>query len=653
MKLIYLGLFDITAFHYRSYLIKRSSLFWGKNTPFIHLNEEGTLKKFNPIVKTVAAATMLALGSSAFAERMIVHYDKSNPGIKKGHKVLVESDGWFAVELDETGKSTMRGKKGFKFMEVDHKKYPASVWSNSPGNPNSVQVVPYNYSQVQAEQLTLQPGPKVCVIDSGIAREQGDTGGFNEDFDWSTITGDNDPGFPSTLPGTGDWFRDGGSHGTHVAGTIGAADNAIGIIGVAPGVPMHIIKVFNAEGYGYTSDLAYAVERCADAGANIVNMSLSGPSSSTEENAMNNFRDNGGLLFAAAGNDGNSVRAYPAGYSSVVMVGGVNNNDEKYTASQFPACQTTTTGRGKNRQTVIDETTCVEISGGGEEVLSTVAGGTGSIASVTADGAGISASASSNTGVVTAAGYFMGTAEATDSNANGKICVIDRGNISFVDKINNCGASGGVGAVIVNNVDGVINMDVTGVNTSIPAVSTLLADRSTLINASSITIDAPAGGDYAVFSGTSMATPTVAGVAALVWSNHPSCTGEEIRAALKAAAQDIGPAGRDNDFGYGIAKAKDTSDYLTANPCGGGTEPPPPPPPADATLSGSTSKGGRQANLTWSGLSGSTVDVYINGSFNNNTANDGAASYSITKNSSPTFQVCEAGTTTCTNSVTL
>ncbi len=599
------------------------------------------MKKNKVLLKTLCAATLIALGSSAYAERVIVTHDANDNGLKKGHQVLVDGNGWFAVNLDDKGKSAMRTQKGFKNIETDHKRFPMG-WSDSAGNPNSVQVTPYNYSQAQGDLLTLQAGQKVCVIDSGIAEMQGETGGRNNDFDFSVITGDNDSG-------TGDYNADGGPHGTHVAGTIGAVDNGFGIIGVAPGVPMHIIKVFNDAGYGYSSSLAKASDLCLAAGANIINMSLGGGgANSTEENAFIRFRDAGGLVLAAAGNDGNTTRSYPAGYKSVMMVGGVNKDDAKYAASQFPSF-TMTSGRGKNQTTEDNDGFGVEIAGGGEEVLSTVPAGVGAIAAVTADGAGVSAAASSNTGVVTAAGFFIGTAETTNSGANGNICVIDRGNISFADKVNNCAASGGVGAVIVNNEAGVINMDLTGVTTSIPAVSTLLADRTTLINASSITIDAPAGGSYAVFSGTSMATPTVAGAAALVWSNHPTCTGEEIRAALKASAQDIGPAGRDVDFGYGIAKAKDASDYLTANGCNGG---PVDPPGGDATLSGSRSKGNRQANLSWSGLNGANVDVYANGSASS-TANDGSASYTVTKGVSVTFKVCESGTTTCTNEITL
>jgi serine protease len=85
-------------------------------------------------------------------------------------------------------------------------------------------------------------------------------------------------------------------------------------------------------------------------------------------------------------------------------------------------------------------------------------------------------------------------------------------------------------------------------------------------------------GGYNSISGTSMASPHVAGVAALVWSNHPQCSAEQIRNALNATAEDRGAAGRDTSYGWGIVKAKDAHDYLTNNGCdgsGGGGNPPP------------------------------------------------------------------------------
>ena len=98
---------------------------------------------------------------------------------------------------------------------------------------------------------------------------------------------------------------------------------------------------------------------------------------------------------------------------------------------------------------------------------------------------------------------------------------------------------------------------------------------------------------YATWSGTSMATPHVAGVAALVWSHHPECTNKQIRNVLLASAKDKDTAGCDNYYGYGIVQAKAALDLLNANGCdaytstndAGGcgqtwtTSPPPPPPP--------------------------------------------------------------------------
>lgn len=100
-------------------------------------------------------------------------------------------------------------------------------------------------------------------------------------------------------------------------------------------------------------------------------------------------------------------------------------------------------------------------------------------------------------------------------------------------------------------------------------------------------------GGYGNLTGTSMASPHVAGVAALVWSHHASCTPVQIRNALTATAEDRGTVGRDNLYGWGIVKAKAAHDYLTANGCsgsggGGGT-----PPTGGATFPGLSGTAGQ------------------------------------------------------------
>jgi len=59
------------------------------------------------------------------------------------------------------------------------------------------------------------------------------------------------------------------------------------------------------------------------------------------------------------------------------------------------------------------------------------------------------------------------------------------------------------------------------------------------------------GGGYVSFSGTSMATPHVAGVAALIWGKNPGFTAAQVRSKLDASVDDKGPAGRDPSFGFG------------------------------------------------------------------------------------------------------
>ena len=81
------------------------------------------------------------------------------------------------------------------------------------------------------------------------------------------------------------------------------------------------------------------------------------------------------------------------------------------------------------------------------------------------------------------------------------------------------------------------------------------------------------GNTYASYNGTSMATPHVSAVYALVWSRHRQCTAQQIRNVVNLTAQDRGTGGRDVYYGYGIVKAKLASDLIAEQGCdatGGG-----------------------------------------------------------------------------------
>jgi serine protease len=422
------------------------------------------------------------------------------------------------------------------------------------------QTQPYGIAMVQADQVNdsvasaANNGKKICVIDSGLDLPHEDMGSNG-----GTVTGTNNSG-------TGNWYQEGGPHGTHVAGTIAAIDNGVGVRGVIGSDPsLHIIKVFNASGWGYSSDLVSALNACKNAGSDVVNMSLGGSgSSTTERNGIQAIADAGLLLIAAAGNDGNpsnttDIESFPASYDSVMSVAAIDSSKALADFSQ------------KNSQ--------VEIAAPGVDVYSTYPEGTGQVVSLSVGNSAYSVNAMENTGSVTAPLYNFATGESIDSGANGKVCLIQRGNISFHDKVKNCQDSGGVGAVIYNNAAGSFGGTLGDTNqTSIPAVTATDTDGAAMLSqiGLSATIDIGTG-NYGMMSGTSMASPHVAGVAALVWSHHPSCTAQEIRSALNTTAQDLGAAGRDVKFGYGLVQAKDAIDHLEANGCsgdGGTTNPP-------------------------------------------------------------------------------
>src|SRR3989338_4435866 len=79
---------------------------------------------------------------------------------------------------------------------------------------------------------------------------------------------------------------------------------------------------------------------------------------------------------------------------------------------------------------------------------------------------------------------------------------------------------------------------------------------------------------YGYMSGTSMATPHVSAVYALVWSQHTQCTAAQMRQVVNATARDRGTAGRDVYYGHGIVQAKAASDAIAANGCEVGGENP-------------------------------------------------------------------------------
>ena len=120
------------------------------------------------------------------------------------------------------------------------------------------------------------------------------------------------------------------SHGTHVAGIAAAStDNALGVAGLAWDASLMNAKVMEDDGTGYYSWIASGVIWATDNGADVINMSLSGSSSSsTLADAVNYAWDHGVIVVAAAGNDGVSSPQYPAAYENCISVAASTSTDE-------------------------------------------------------------------------------------------------------------------------------------------------------------------------------------------------------------------------------------------------------------------------------------------------------------------------------------
>lgn len=119
-------------------------------------------------------------------------------------------------------------------------------------------------------------------------------------------------------------------HGTHVAAIVSQhSNNGIGTAGLAYGATIMPIKVLDAQGVGYYSTLISGINFAVNQGADVINMSLSGPNPSQAlEDAIDHaWQTEGVFLTCSAGNDSQASLNYPAAYENCVAVSATNYND--------------------------------------------------------------------------------------------------------------------------------------------------------------------------------------------------------------------------------------------------------------------------------------------------------------------------------------
>ncbi|RFB17473.1 hypothetical protein DZB84_10450 [Bacillus sp. HNG] len=161
-------------------------------------------------------------------------------------------------------------------------------------------------------------GVKIAVLDTGIAS--------HPDLEIA--------GGKAFVHYTTSYYDDNG-HGTHVAGIIGAKNNNLGTVGVAPDASLYAVKVLDNNGEGYVSDIVAGIDWSIQNKIDIINMSLSTIEHSfLLKTAVDTAYKNGILVVAAAGNNGtpdgsSDTVEYPARYQSVIAVSAVDSSFQR------------------------------------------------------------------------------------------------------------------------------------------------------------------------------------------------------------------------------------------------------------------------------------------------------------------------------------
>ncbi|MFD1848817.1 S8 family serine peptidase [Oceanobacillus bengalensis] len=432
-------------------------------------------------------------------------------------------------------------------------------------------------------------GVKVAVLDTGIDYNHPDfegiyKGGYNfikHGPDYARERADDDPyettpeDWPEHMPefsANGSSFYT--SHGTHVAGIIAATgNNDHGIKGIAPKIDLYAYRVLGAYGSGMTSGIIAGIDKAVEEDMDIINLSLGGGSNSQtapDSIAINNATLAGVTSIVATGNSGpgRGTVGNPASAALAISVGNSTLPEE-----------------------TIQATLSVEAGTYSDEYNVALMGWT--FAEDPAE------TLSGSYDVVAVPG-FGAASDYEGIDAEGKVVLASRGEIAFVDKIAAAKDAGAVGIIIHNNVEGDGPADVLLGNSFgfIPTYDIATADGQAFreaieatenktgkvtfsdyekdttegdhINDSSsrgpstpvfdikpdvsapgtnIMSTIPAYGkddpeaDYAKAydrkTGTSMAAPQVAGIAALLLSKNPDWTPYDVKVALSNTAKQL------------------------------------------------------------------------------------------------------------------
>lgn len=431
-----------------------------------------------------------------------------------------------------------------------------------------------NVDKLHAENVTGE-GIKVGVLDTGIDYNHPDLqDAYKGGYDF--IDNDNDPmettyedwkksGEPEINPSSGTAYYT--EHGTHVSGTIaGEQRNSVdyAVKGVAPDVDLYGYRVLGPYGSGTTTSVLSGIEQAVADEMDVMNLSLGAATNDPlypTSVAVNNAMLSGVVAVVAAGNNGPDEKTLgaPGAAALAITVGASDFSMEIPTFASMSA-------NGESFQNVM------LLGKNFSDDLEALQNQTKQV-------------------VFTGLGY---AADFEGKDLAGKIALIQRGEIAFADKIKHAKEAGADAVIIYNNVDGEISAYLGEGAEFIPAFRMTKEDGERLKeigensaltfgdlariqtegdNLAGFSSRGPVNGSYdikpdvvapgvAIFStipeyinspeegtdytaayarlqGTSMATPHVAGVVALMLQEHPEYSPFDVKAALMNTAEDL------------------------------------------------------------------------------------------------------------------
>lgn len=401
----------------------------------------------------------------------------------------------------------------------------------------------------------------VAVVDSGINYRHEDlaanmwNGGTAFPLHgWDFIDDDNDP-------------LDLDGHGTHVAGIIGAAgNNSTGVTGVCWQATLMAVRVLDVTGSGTSATVTQGVDFAVSHGARVINMSLGGGSfDALLSESIRNAEANDVVVVAAAGNDGVDVDAlggdYPCSFvhPNIVCVAMVDQNYALDSFSNFGATSVDVGAPGRNILSVRSTSAVLDDFNSNGQLDWMNSGGWGyrplllgsEVVDVLVNPMSFPSGAySNNANQRVHKAFNFNVSGAIDAFASFTVQhALEPGDVLNVAYRQNGGDpfAGGVAlAQFTGTSEGVTGPFVyrlAGCAGGACSIGFQLATNSSGtaqgIGIAEFTVHTLTSNAYLVSSGTSMSTPQVAGLAALLRARHPAYSADDTVNAIRNAGRSV------------------------------------------------------------------------------------------------------------------